>query len=799
MKVVDSGYKIDLHIHSACSSGKDKGKVSFNTLEHMDTLVKKLTENGVQICAITDHDCFGYDFYKKLKEAEADASSSIVKVFPGVEFSVEFCGNGENKVIHVIAIFNDEDDEKVKAISGCLMDDGGNISYDCDAAFSEEKFLSILRNINLDTILIAHQKSTLSSQRPYKNDAKTLGEEKFREFVYTDYFEAFEFKNRKNEVFNKSFLSMNHMTEDIRFITGSDCHDWQEYPKVDSNDTSEFMYTYIKCLPNFRGLVMAITDHRRIKTVNSFFNPNAAYTQSIQMSISGTDYDIPLSRGLNVIIGDNSIGKSLLVHKLTGYCKKQQGSLKAGVVKGYEGYLKKNDIEIKTEIPEAEIFGFDMQGEVREKFEQKTINSDEFLKPYYPAAINADAYKEKVQRKLNNIYSFLEEKFAIELKSAQLGKFSIIDEESSQAESLTFIGTVSRNNKIVDGYSGVISEFDTIMEELGTLMENPYVEQEDREQIEFIIEKLDGLSMKYGNKKKTAERENTKIGLFQAAMNSFKQKYLSSVSDSQKKLSAYNEHVSSAIDDICDLIVRRRANTAPSLKMKPERIAIETQRVYDYDFNSRLGIVEITEDYLESMFTSFMKKDTKKPVTEMSQEELAGSLLRFQGTTPESLQELKNRVSEKVNEDFDNLFTITQAGTDRALELSAGFNSKIYFDILSYETSHNGVYIIDQPEDNISQRAIREYLLDRFKVMGENRQVIIVTHNPQFIVNLDVDNVIYIGKTDDGIYVQSGALEYKDAEYNILDIISTHIEGGLETLRRRWKRYEKSASIQENS
>ena len=83
----------------------------------------------------------------------------------------------------------------------------------------------ILRNIDLDTVLIVHQKSTLSTARPYKNDARTVGEEKFREFVFTDYFEAFEFKNRKNEVFNKNFLNAQELTEDIRFITGNDTGD----------------------------------------------------------------------------------------------------------------------------------------------------------------------------------------------------------------------------------------------------------------------------------------------------------------------------------------------------------------------------------------------------------------------------------------------------------------------------------------------------------------------------------------------------------------------------------------------
>ena len=133
---------------------------------------------------------------------------------------------------------------------------------------------------------------------------------------------------------------------------------------------------------------------------------------------------------------------------------------------------------------------------------------------------------------------------------------------------------------------------------------------------------------------------------------------------------------------------------------------------------------------------------------------------------------------------------------DKTRELSSGFNAQIYFDLLSYADDRKGIYIIDQPEDNIAQKAIREYLLDRFKTMGEHRQVIIVTHNPQFIVNLDVDNVVFLGKDNEGrLQVLSGALEYKCSDYSILDIISTHIEGGLDTLQRRWKRYEKSSRI----
>ena len=50
-------------------------------------------------------------------------------------------------------------------------------------------------------------------------------------------------------------------------------------------------------------------------------------------------------------------------------------------------------------------------------------------------------------------------------------------------------------------------------------------------------------------------------------------------------------------------------------------------------------------------------------------------------------------------------------------------------------------------------------------------------------------------KKNGHVYIQSGALEYRDDNYNILDIISENVEGGLDALRRRWKRYEKNNSV----
>ena len=54
----------------------------------------------------------------------------------------------------------------------------------------------------------------------------------------------------------------NQLEGKVRFVTGTDCHDWSAYPAETPQDAiTDFPYTYAQCLPTFKGLVMAITDH----------------------------------------------------------------------------------------------------------------------------------------------------------------------------------------------------------------------------------------------------------------------------------------------------------------------------------------------------------------------------------------------------------------------------------------------------------------------------------------------------------------------------------------------------------
>lgn len=92
-------------------------------------------------------------------------------------------------------------------------------------------------------------------------------------------------------------------------------------------------------------------------------------------------------------------------------------------------------------------------------------------------------------------------------------------------------------------------------------------------------------------------------------------------------------------------------------------------------------------------------------------------LLRYDGSIS-VLSFFKEALFSVIENDFQSKQTIINCGMDKSTELSSGFDAQIYFDLLSYEKAQDGVYIIDQPEDNVSQKAIKTYLLDCFRTMG---------------------------------------------------------------------------------
>jgi len=98
--------------------------------------------------------------------------------------------------------------------------------------------------------------------------------------------------------------------------------------------------------------------------------------------------------------------------------------------------------------------------------------------------------------------------------------------------------------------------------------------------------------------------------------------------------------------------------------------------------------------------------------------------------------------------------------------------------------------IIDQPEENLDPKSIFDELVDRFRRAKQRRQIIIVTHNANLVVNTDADQVIVAtcGPHRPGmlpeITYRCGGLENASIRRLVCEIL----EGGEAAFRERAKR-----------
>ncbi len=120
-----------------------------------------------------------------------------------------------------------------------------------------------------------------------------------------------------------------------------------------------------------------------------------------------------------------------------------------------------------------------------------------------------------------------------------------------------------------------------------------------------------------------------------------------------------------------------------------------------------------------------------------------------------------------------------------------GEMSLAYYKYYTQDETPWTVLMIDQPEDNISNNNIKSRLIDYLRSLSRGKQIIFVTHNPLLVVNMDVDNVIYIKNSNGKLNIVGGCLEYEDNDVNILNVVATSMDGGRETIEKRLAVYGK--------
>lgn len=100
----------------------------------------------------------------------------------------------------------------------------------------------------------------------------------------------------------------------------------------------------------------------------------------------------------------------------------------------------------------------------------------------------------------------------------------------------------------------------------------------------------------------------------------------------------------------------------------------------------------------------------------------------------------------------------------------------------------NEPLVLDQPEDDLDNHLIYDLIVKQIRENKLRRQLLIVTHNPNIVVNGDAEEVHVMEFGRGQCYVkQSGSLQNKAVREEVCQVM----EGGREAFRRRWERLGK--------
>ncbi|MFP4452267.1 MAG: TrlF family AAA-like ATPase [Desulfobacterales bacterium] len=155
------------------------------------------------------------------------------------------------------------------------------------------------------------------------------------------------------------------------------------------------------------------------------------------------------------------------------------------------------------------------------------------------------------------------------------------------------------------------------------------------------------------------------------------------------------------------------------------------------------------------------------------------------GTSTETFEQYFNEnLAALLTWQVPNRFIIEYRGKElRHHSLGQRASALILFVLSQRE---NDVFIIDQPEDDLDNQTIYEDVIKLIRILKPHTQFIFATHNANFPVLGDAEQIISCAYADDSVYVTSGSIDCPKLQKEIVNIM----EGGKEAFEQRRRRYE---------
>ena len=172
-----------------------------------------------------------------------------------------------------------------------------------------------------------------------------------------------------------------------------------------------------------------------------------------------------------------------------------------------------------------------------------------------------------------------------------------------------------------------------------------------------------------------------------------------------------------------------------------------------------------------------------------------------------SKTDIKNAIKILLDDYFFDYWEVIY-DNDTLTKMSTGKASFVILMLIVGLSKSKAPILIDQPEDNLDNRSITKDLVEYLRNKKLDRQIILVTHNPNVVVNSDAENVIVANQKGQNDKVTTspfqfdylnGSIEntkpFEKMETDLLksmgirEHIADIVEGGKEAFRKREKKY----------
>lgn len=765
----------DLHIHTPLGTPTKKNYDDISSEEFVDKVIALYQQatNKIGMISFTDHNKINAEVYKLFIE------KSDIAIIPGIEMDM-FLTEKDKDSKHIIFYFDEEQLECIDELKVLIE------------SYITENDKVIFEHFVMH--LVHHRKRFAVSPHAFKQDRRGIDIDWFDEERadkgtnrFSGLFFPFWEAGGKSDICKAiEFLEEQYGENENRqaVIAFSDSADFEKMRKYIENP-----HQYFLCLNSFNGLLLAGSDISRIiyeKEERPESNPSEkiksiVISNDLKKITQNNRVEIELSDRLNVIVGGRGKGKSALLGAIvSGIDNNLIGdSSRAAFVKKFQIQIKNfNDMPLASDTKIVyfsqsfinQLFDNDRQNKLEIFFEKQFADNDKISEGI--SDVLSVIEKGEIYEVVDdlNVADDLKNIIYIDKKTPDLQiqkkKYKLIPMcENNQGYGKLIKQILPREQEIWDEkLENDFSEF------LHTLLENiariNYVRMENVRFAQLMRRRIDM------EKKKRSKEDAQKI-------------------EGRGRIEQKLRYLFSK-----ELERMRQINKLYTIESSMTEFQLQYQ-MYKGEGENKIYFVSVSNkehpvEFARRLIVESINKNKLRNIDKKSFEDI----FKLYATTDYLIEKMKDslefselvkKISSLEGVKTKKIHRIIYNSEDNYVDLhrtSPGMQTSAVMEFILHSDS-TSTLLIDQPEDNIDNEARYAQLTKWIRKQKYKRQIILVTHDANIVINGDAECVIVANHSGDKFNYEYGALEYGD----ILDKAALILDGGKTAIHRRMDKY----------